>query len=1196
VNVSSNDFLRVRGEVYQIGLVIDQETVHLTANFTGGFTDILKAYYLKCPGVSSSVLSYDASAASVDAYLESQLTDLYPLYGSSNFEVARQTLSMGYSWLVTFTGEMFAGDVDDLILISSPASTLITNIALTSLTTLGSTTSMGITTVENIAQAGDLPAGEAVYVRIAAINSIGMSPFINFLPTSKGLSSGNIVPRSPPGLPLDVEVFAVADSTGTALKVTWAEGETYGSAIASYQIEVRETNTSTFITRQTLLAADFGGNSTYMKYITVDPINSYEVRVRALNDLGEGGPSWFQKVGSHDLNAIMTLNDFRVGAQRATPTCEIGLVECEEANSTSILPRGLPGVSILLVPAYPTVDSAQTFTETSGLVMFSVPVVNGDLVDKYRVEWSLDSVFTANVTSSDVTANEYYNITSLTTGVTIYIRVVAHNSLGYGAKSLSYPFKPRQQPGVVVSPALNLAFAALDLVTYARSLNVSWIYPMIMASEGALVGDGGVPVTSYLVEWSKQAFSTVTPTVQNITIVCGNLTNPSARFSLNLTTVNAMDQHHDGEHYHSGEYSVVGTYSSGLISVNASAYDVKKAIENMPNVATVEVERVVGTGFITWIVTFSELAAVPLFSIAQTTIYCASAIKYPSVTLHQSSANTSTYSWIKVATDSGTAALETQSYLIKNLLPGQQYYVQISAANDLGFGTRKLTGPTMLTVPFTPPTAPTQAEGEWSGPKVFLASPTSLLVRMGPPTFDGGSLAGTFVVEWDTSGSFDSGLSGQALGMATVPSYVVLCTACVSAIEYGYNTVDPTVVVTYAGDYSRQLQAGVRVAIVTTDDYLPYTFTVGDTQSNATQFVLRDIGLRETTFGPTTDLADLYLLGADYEIAGLSTGSQYHVRVKAENSAGACDPSMKFIADCGAHIATTPATTIVRGTSDVPEGVIATVTSSTGVQVNWTEPFSIGDSIVSYRVDAFTRSALASTVAASPSFFGDKEVQEISTYSAANTTGTFTIAFGSYDRQLPGTVTGLNAEYTFNTTEDLTPYLEPGDIIFVDEHYYTVALYEYPLPNQVVVDEKITASVANGDVSGKTVMVLPKTNPVGSHASAVAVQAAINAQMSFGQVHVERVVNGLGYTWMVTFESNVGDQPTMVMNPFKLLGDNPVVYVVTSTAGVAPNNYQSVVVLANSTTPTSTVFGSLTTGETWYFRVCALNDIGNRLL
>lgn len=93
--------------------------------------------------------------------------------------------------------------------------------------------------------------------------------------------------------------------------------------------------------------------------------------------------------------------------------------------------------------------------------------------------------------------------------------------------------------------------------------------------------------------------------------------------------------------------------------------------------------------------------------------------------------------------------------------------------------------------------------------------------------------------------------------------------------------------------------------------------------------------------------------------------------------------------------------------------------------------------------------------------------------------------------------------------------------------------------------------------------------------------------------HNNRSLVGLGYMWTVTFETNVGNQPLIFVNSLQLLGSFPALSMSTITTGLAPDNYQSMVVLSNST---SVVFPSLTTGVTWYFRVLASNDIGDSLL
>ena len=664
---------------------------------------------------------------------------------------------------------------------------------------------------------------------------------------------------------------------------------------------------------------------------------------------------------------------------------------------------------------------------------------------------------------------------------------------------------------------------------------------------------------------------------------------------MSMETTNKHNQHNDGVSYHSEEFPVVGKFYSADISINATAFDVKKIIENMPNIATVSVQKVVETDFITWMVTFTESANVPLFSVNSSNVVCNGGNQIPIVTIDQLAAYTGEYSWMAVSTESGGDVSELQQYHIRNLTPGVMYSVQISAMNQMGFGARMATAPSSLSVPITPPTSPTQKEGPWAGPRLIPSTPTSLLVTIGPPVFDGGSFGGVFLIEWDTSSFFNSAPAGDALGSAIVPSYQVLCSECVSAISFMYNTVDPVVTVTYNGteNTARQLTTGSRIVITTADDMVSYTFTVGDSRANSSAFTLMDHGIRQTRFNSSTLLGDLYLLGADYEIEGLNSGLQYYVRVKAENALGVCDPYMSVITDCGAFTLTSPPSAIPKGVSDAPTDVSAVVVGANSVMVTWATPHSIGD-IASYRVDVFRSSRKASS--ASYSFFGDAEIQTISTPHNTSTTGTFTVAYSAYVLQLPGTVSGVSGEHVLYTSEDLSPYLLPGDTFLVDRTEYTVASYNYPSPSQIAVIELVQASTLDADVADAIIMVYPKTYPVAANCTAVTLQAAMTAQTGFGQVHVERSLSDIGYAWSVTFLSNTGDQPTLTVNTKNLLGRNPTVSIVTARNGTLPYKYQSMIVRTTELVSTSALFSTLSSGDIWYFRVLATNDIGDSML
>jgi len=920
---------------------------------------------------------------------------------------------------------------------------------------------------------------------------------------------------------------------------------------------------------------------------------TYSVRVRAFNDRGPSPPLWFGKVGAHDTNFVTSALDFTTGAQRAQTQCFAGLDECSEdtePSGTFILARGLPGRPPLAVPGYPTVDTPRAFTVNSGLVYFGVPPVNGNGVDKWRVEWSTDPQFSESV-KFEVVSTMKYNIAGLITGTTYYIRVIAHSTAGYGKASLSYPFIPRQQPDAPYAPAVSVAANAPNLISFARSVNVSWEAPQIISPD--LVGSGGNAVNGYLIEWSKAPFADFVGTVQVISLPCG-VADAVGAFQVQLDTTADTSSPHPVGYFTYGQFPNPSKFVSADIPAFASASEIKVILQNMPNIAEVTVEKSSTATTQSWSITFHEGSDVPLLTVVESSATCYTVATMPSIAYetHALTPAGALYSWMNISADF-TQVNGPINYVIENLLPGETYFIRVSARNDLGFGSRRLTAPPSITVPVTQPSIPTQKEGDWAPPRLFSATATSALVKIGPSAFDGGSLITTFHVQWDTAATFDSSPSGDSLGSVAIPAYSVICQSCVTSISFVYSA-NPTVVITYddtiptTTDRLRKLQTGYRVGIITSDDNVPYTFVIANASASATSFIVRDAGWRELDFSSGVGV-DLYLLGAEFEIEDLTPGIPYFVRVAAENNDGVCSNDMHFIGECGSFIRTSPSSIIPREAPDVPTQVKATVVDATSVSVSWRQPLSTSP-IESYRVDAFTRSS--SATAAQSSFFGDLDVQMLSTVSSDVRWGTFTLAFDAFSVALPGTVNAFNRLRYFNTSEDLTSFLEPGDQIMVDGIVYTIAPASYFLPGSFFVLERIDGAGLNSDVIASKIYARPKTLPIPFNVPADKLTKMIQDQADFGQVKVERTQGLLnGYQWTITFMTNVGKQPKVIVNPLQLGGPTPVVTVTKVVDGVAPDNFQSKIV-----TRTDFSFSSLSTGATWYFRVLASNAVGDGFL
>ena len=420
-----------------------------------------------------------------------------------------------------------------------------------------------------------------------------------------------------------------------------------------------------------------------------------------------------------------------------------------------------------------------------------------------------------------------------------------------------------------------------------------------------------------------------------------------------------------------------------------------------------------------------------------------------------------------------------------------------------------------------------------------------------------------------------------------MPAYQIVCTACVSNIELPstMNSFMTTVLYNGTANDAQVLQTGRRVTIVTSDDNIPYTFTISEGLATSSSFKLVSSALRQTNFnGSTTGLADLLLLGAMFPISNLISGAQYYFRINAVNSIGKCPLS---ISNCGAYIASVPPSVEVAGTPAAPANFGAQVINSQTVSLFWTRPSSPGGYISAYRIDAYTKSAQAT---ANFSFFGDTEIQMLSTASTMVTGGTFTVSFDSFSVLLPANVSAQLNGYFFNSSADLTPYLEPGDQVLVDGVIYTVASHK----TRDYTGFFVTAMIKSQNLQNLALQPIygrPRTVPLEFDVDPLLLQTILQSTPSFGQVWVDRIAAGNGYEWTVTFLTNPGRQPLLVTNPGNLLGPNPEIIVSEVRQGVLPNNFKSQVVTAAGDILNAS-FTNLLVGETWYFRVLAINQVG----
>jgi hypothetical protein len=241
---------------------------------------------------------------------------------------------------------------------------------------------------------------------------------------------------------------------------------------------------------------------------------------------------------SHVISSLTsgTVYYFRVAARNSIssqvvdPTGEILDNTRWSSTVTAIPANQLPGAPLAVTPSV----SGLTYMQ----VLITPPTSNGGLsIDTYLIEWDSNIAFTdltsygstnQSVANLDpaLTGNYagllVYEISGLTTGSSYYVRVSAHNELGYGpVRVSSYFVVPAGKSGTPASISFSLASTQVTPVTTS---DVTW---------AATTTNGGTPVSGYLVEWFEPLTSV--PEVQLVQFIASNFpTVSNGKFSLSF--------------------------------------------------------------------------------------------------------------------------------------------------------------------------------------------------------------------------------------------------------------------------------------------------------------------------------------------------------------------------------------------------------------------------------------------------------------------------------------------------------------------------------------------------------------------------------------------------------------------------------------------------------------------------------------
>ncbi|RYG69809.1 fibronectin type III domain-containing protein, partial [archaeon] len=398
--------------------------------------------------------SYDGSSSDLPlARLnDSSIPDYFP--GANEVTVPMYRWARGFEWSVTFL--KVVGDVQHL---ESPPHDL---------NPLDATLSIRIADCLRCHYISQLAVFNTYTLRVSARNVRGYGPLSVSLGT----------PRQIPNAPNAVSVTTLS---GTQLEVYFSPPSGVISDIEQYTIQWDENPTFSRVLSEEPSCGTYGYGQCQLQGSILNVVPPYRYIINHLTI----DTRYYVRVAARNEISFLVLST------SSNPD--------EVTNWSNVV----SAVTANQVPTAPVGVSAAISSPTSLQLLITPPTSDGGLaVTNYIIEWDISSSFSPTTRRSvkvqvsalpllrQSTGVLVYELTSLITGTTYWVRVAAENSIGAGSFSMaSQNLAPSGKPG---SPASVRIDTPTSLTTPITTSTVSWTPPST---------DNGAPITNYMVEW-----------------------------------------------------------------------------------------------------------------------------------------------------------------------------------------------------------------------------------------------------------------------------------------------------------------------------------------------------------------------------------------------------------------------------------------------------------------------------------------------------------------------------------------------------------------------------------------------------------------------------------------------------------------------------------------------------------------------